>query len=280
MSTYESYIDNAKLKQEEYFVRSVIDQNEKITKFLSEYQRRCSLISALDEQNKLLRRQIEMLTSENVTRKKQLEHELEEGVWKVDSLRNEIRLKTSEIAKYKEFIGQLETNNEYLKKQSSENQLLIVEAKEKVENLREKAFKAETEASELENETEKASMASGCSKSVSLAMNKSLETFEDLAHDVEKLRSENKMLMDKMKEVAMRTNRSKEDLQLLQERRLHTEERNLQRGLELREEVEVVKNMMGTQERLIEAIQIDLETLREENTYLTERAKKRELQTN
>lgn len=278
MSTYESYVESVDIDSEERFVRSVADQNDKISGFLVEYQRRCELVDALEEQNKLIKNQIDFLANDNATRRKELETSLENSSWELNKAVKELELANHEVAKYREYIDQLETNNEYLKRQCADNELLILESKGKIENLRETANRTEEEIEEVINGTERITVQPGATKSLNLTITRKLEAFEDLANEVENLRGQNKGLLDRICELQRQKQSVERAVNLRKDQKFDAEEEKLAMAVQIKDELEMVREMTGAQEHLIESLQVDLETLREENSYLTERVKKRGIQ--
>lgn len=278
MSTYESYVESFDVDSEERFVRSMADQNEKIAAFLAEYQRRCELVDALEEQNRLIKNQIDFLANENSVRRKELETCLESTSWELSKAVKELEQANNEVDKYREYIEELEKNNEYLKRQCADNELLILESKGKIENLRETAIRTEEEIEEVVNETERVTVQPGASKSLSLTITRKLEAFEDLAKEVENLRGHNQDLLNRISELQKEKQKTERVVTFRKEQKLEAEEDKLNIAVSLKNELEMVREMTATQENLVESLQVDLETLREENAYLTERVKKRGIQ--
>lgn len=266
------------MDSEERFVRSMADQNEKIAAFLAEYQRRCELVDALEEQNRLIKNQIDFLANENSVRRKELETCLESTSWELSKAVKELEQANNEVDKYREYIEELEKNNEYLKRQCADNELLILESKGKIENLRETAIRTEEEIEEVVNETERVTVQPGASKSLSLTITRKLEAFEDLAKEVENLRGHNQDLLNRISELQKEKQKTERVVTFRKEQKLEAEEDKLNIAVSLKNELEMVREMTATQENLVESLQVDLETLREENAYLTERVKKRGIQ--
>lgn len=252
-------------------------QQHKIEAFLEEYNRRSELVRVLEEQNTLLKREIEAKAASNAQTRSVLSRELEETGWNLGKSQNELGLLNKECGKMREFTRVLEANNDGLKQRSADNEMLIVEAKDKIEALRDRVYKTENEVREVESEIERVREETGCCRAVSATINRQLDTFEELAHDTDRLRDENKALLDKVSTIQSRTLDAKKLAEHSHEQRLDNEERNLSMAVNLKRELELVTSMISSQERLINTVQIDLETLREENAYLTERVKKRNL---
>lgn len=278
MSTYESFVESVDLQSEERFVRGVSEQSDKVATFLREHRRRCELVSALDEQNSILRRRVESLGAENGQCRKEVNIQLEDADWRLTKSLEDLEKTAIETAKYKEYVEQLEMNNSYLKKQSEENELLIIESKGKIESLRESFKRSELALDEIITQTERVTVPAGVCKSLNLTITRKVEGFEELAREVEKLRSENKNLLDKIADLQSGKLRIDRKVDVAKQRKLDEEEENLQVAVGLKEELDMVRELTSTQETLIDSLQVDLETLREENAYLTERVKKRGIQ--
>lgn len=277
MSTFESFITTSGLAQDESFLSGLCSQHPKIEAFLDEYTRRSDLVRVLLEQNALLKREIDSTAAANALVRSALDKDVEETGWRLGQTQNQLTVVGKECGKIREFVRVLEANNDGLKHRSAENEMLIVEAKDKIEALRDRVYKTENEVREVEAETERVREDTGCCRAVSATINRQLDTFEELAHDTDRLRDENKSLLDKISLIQMKTADAKKIAEKSHEERLDNEERNLNLAVNLKRELELVRSMISSQERLINTVQIDLETLREENAYLTERVKKRNL---
>lgn len=278
MSTYESFVESVDLQSEERFLRGVSAQSEKVAAFLSEHRRRCDLVAALDEQNDILRRQIDAMAADNSAQAKQASVRLEDLDYRLEKALEDLDKTVTESGKYKEYVSQLETNNTYLKKQSEQNEILILESKAKIESLRESAKRTELALDELISQTERITVPAGVCKSLNLTITRQVEGFEDLAREVEILRSENKNLLDKIADLQMAKQRTDKKVDFVKQRKLDDEEEQLQMAVGIKDELDMVRELTATQETLIDSLQVDLETLREENAYLTERVKKRGIQ--
>lgn len=277
MSTFESFITTSGVEQDESFLSGLCSQHPKVEAFLAEYHRRAELVRVLHEQNALLKRQVDSAAAGNAQTRSSVDKLVEEAGWSLGKTQNDLVLVGQECAKMREFVRVLEANNDGLKQRSAENEMLIVEAKDKIEALRDRVHNTESEVREVEAETERVREETGCCRAVSATINRQLDTFEELAHDTDRLRDENKSLLDKISIIQMKTADAKKIAERSHEDRLENEERNLNLAVNLKRELELVRSMITSQERLINTVQIDLETLREENAYLTERAKKRNL---
>ena len=152
---------------------------------------------------------------------------------------------------------------------------MIVQATSKVELEKERVYKLDMQVGDTLSETDRISVSSGCSKSLSLTITRKLENFEDLAREVEKLREENKMMLNRIGQLQSVKVEAQTEIDKYRASQIEAEERRLTGASAVRDELESYNKMVSTQEKLIDSIQIDLETLREENAYLTERVRKR-----
>ena len=131
MSTFESFITTSGLEQDESFLSGLCSQHPKVEAFLAEYHRRAELVCVLHEQNALLKRQVDSTAAGNAQTRSSADKLVEEVGWSLGKTQNDLVLVGQECAKMREFVRVLEANNDGLKQRSADNEMLIVEAKEK-----------------------------------------------------------------------------------------------------------------------------------------------------
>jgi chromosome segregation ATPase len=203
---------------------------------------------------------------------------IEEAEWRLTKALDTLERTSLAAAKHKEYVEQLETNNNFMKRKAEENELIVIESKGKIETLRESHRRTEMALDEVIAHTERVTVPLGVSKSLALTISRKEEGFHDLAKDVEKLRYENKELLNRIADLQTTKQRSDKRIEMLKQDKLDEEEHELKVAMALKDDLELIRVNTEAQENTIESLQIDLETLREENAYLTERVKKRGIQ--
>lgn len=277
MSTFESFVTNCSLDSDQSFLRGMAHQNNKIETFLKEHRRRVEIVEALKEQNMIMSKQIQALRELNAAKAKQVSKDLDQGQFELNKSREEHSLLLLQVAKHRELIRQLEISNSHLRKQSASNEILIQEAKDRIDLQRLETERVQKSTELVEDEISAVKKSGGDVQAVNLAIGRSIDGFEELSSEVDRLREENCCLLNRVAECQANKDQTERAISVTKESHLASEEDHLSRAVGIRDEVEAVKAMGQTQEKLIETIQIDLETLREENAYLTERVKKRGL---
>jgi chromosome segregation ATPase len=277
MSTYQTYIQSCDIVGERRIVQSVMDHTNKINQFAIDYRQRCEQVEALREQNAILKQQLDQLVSQNNARRQQLTLQLDESEYELEKAKEEFDKVTGELHKYRELIEQLELNNDYLKEQYTDNEMITSESTQRIELMKQRLHRADADIAAVEDEIQHIHSNYGNSKSLNFAINRNLTSFEDLSKDVDRLRQENQLLTDKL--TAAEQSKSS-ILRLTQTKRsehVDRQEDKLATVLGMRDELDDLKQVSTSQEKMIDSIQIDLETLREENAYLVERVRKRNM---
>lgn len=277
MSTYESYVEGCDLYGDEMLVRDVMSQRSRIGQFAADYKNRCDILHTLEEQNAILKKQIEGLSSGNSMKRKELNVQLEESEYELNRTRKELNSLKQEVDKYKEYITQLEINNEYIKQQSIDNNILISESSARLEIMKQRLERLEVDIKDTEEEKDNIYNSIGNNKTINFAISRNLNSFEDLIKDVDRLRQENKQLQERHSMIQKSKNSIETTIQQKKEESINDEQYTINNALDLRNQLESMKEITSSQDKLIDTIQIDLETLREENAYLTERLRKRNI---
>lgn len=275
MSTYQTYIQSCDILGERRIVQSVMDNTNKITQFAADHRQRCEHVDALREQNAIMKQQLEQLVAQNSGRRQQLALQLDESEYELEKTREEYDKVCAELQKYRDLIEQLELNNEYLKEQFADNEALAEESSQRIDLMKQRLRRAEAEVCAAEDELAHLHTHYGNTKALNFAIGRNLTSFEDLGRDVDKLRQENQLLLDKI----AATEQAQAALDRLaadkKAEHLDRQEDRLATVLGLRDDLEDLKQVCGSQEKMVDRVQIDLETLREENAYLVERARRR-----
>jgi len=278
MSTYQTYIQSCDIVGERRIVQSVMDHTSKINQFALDYRQRCEHVEALREQNAIIKQQLDQLVSQNNARRQQLTLQLDESEYELEKTKEEYEKVSGELQKYRELIEQLELNNDYLKEQYTDNEMLTSESKQRIELMKQRVQRAEADIAAVEEEISHIHSNFGNSKSLNFAINRNLTSFEDLSRDVDRLRQENQLLLDKLATAEQSKHSLQQQSQTTRTDHIDRQEDRLATVLGMRDELDDLKHVSASQEKMIDSIQIDLETLREENAYLVERVRKRNVE--
>lgn len=250
---------------------SIAMQTQKIKEFSDEYNKRLALIENLGKENRLLKNRLLTLGTDSASILTELDERLRDTEYRLSECREELELEVAELAKYKEFAKELETNNEYFKLKSKDYSNKLLELEIFNEMLFTKTRGLEQEIAEVAGQIDVIGINVSETKSVSSAVHKKAECFEDLAAEVILLRKRKEELERRVAEVETRIESVDKSAKTLQARDDHVLEDKLREAETLRKELLALKGITASQEELTESLQVDAETLREENSYLAER---------
>jgi len=268
ISGHDFYAD---LNTEKDQLLSIAMQTQKIKEFSDEYNKRLALIEKLGQENRFLKNRLLTLGTDSASILAELDERLRDTEYRLSECREELELEVAELAKYKEFAKELETNNEYFKLKSKDYSNKLLELEIFNEMLFTKTRGLEQEIAEVAGQIDVIGINVSETKSVSSAVHKKADCFEDLAAEVKVLRKRKEELERRVAEVETKIESVDKSAKKLQARDDQMLEDKLREAETLRKELQALKGITASQEELTESLQVDAETLREENSYLAER---------
>jgi chromosome segregation ATPase len=261
----------ADLNTEKHQLMSISSQTQRIKEFSEEYNRRMALIEALEQENRLLRGRLKTVGVDSGSIVGELEERVSETEYRLEECREELALEMAELCKYKEFAKELEMNNEYFKLKSKDHANKLLELEIFNEMLFAKLQGLERDVAEVAGQIDLIGVSVHETKSVSSAVNKKADSFEDLAGEVRVLRKRKEEMERRVAEAESRIESVDGSAKKLQARDHLLLEEKLRQVETLRKELQALQGITRSQEDLSESLQVDAETLREENAYLAER---------